>query len=58
MSTFQRLASKVRESKNIGSGIVDVYEPDWFAYGIMMKFLHGIFQPRVTQNTEGSPNHK
>lgn len=54
MSTFRKLASKVKGSKMTGSGTADIYKPDWFAYEIMAKFLHGVFQPRVTQNTEVS----
>jgi len=58
MSTYQKLASKVRGSREkIGSGTVDIYKPDWFAYDYMGKFLHGVFQPRVTQNTEVSSNY-
>jgi len=56
MSTCRKLASKVRGSKKTGSA--DIYKPDCFAHDIMAKFLHGVFQPRVTQNTEVSSNYK
>jgi len=57
MSTFRKLASKVKGSKKTGSDTADVYKPDWFAYEVMAKFLHGVLQPRVTQNTDVSPNY-
>lgn len=52
MSTFRKLASKVRASKKTGSGTDDIYKPDWFAYDKMASFLHGVFQPRMTISTE------
>jgi len=52
MSTFRKLASKVRASKKTESGTDDVYKPDWFANEKMATFLHGVFQPRMTISSE------
>lgn len=52
MSTYRKMASKVRASKKTGSGSDDVYKPDWFAYEKMAKFLHAVVQPRTTITSE------
>lgn len=52
MSTYRKLAAKVRASKKTESGADDVFKPDWFAYEKMATFLHGVFQPRKTISSE------
>ena len=52
MSTYRKLASRVRASKKTGSGTEEVFKPDWFAFEKMATFLHGVFQPRITISSE------
>lgn len=52
MSTFRPLLKKVKATSGTGTGSEEVFKPTWFAYERMARFLHGIFQPRNTQNTD------
>ena len=52
MATFRKLNNKVKASKKTGSGLDDIYKPDWFAYESMAKFLHSVNQPNTTKSSE------
>jgi len=52
MATFRPLLNKVKASMKTGNGADDVYKPNWFAFETMARFLHGIYQPRNTVNTQ------
>lgn len=52
MATYRKLLQKVKRSSGTGSGTDDVYKPDWFAFEYMHKFLHGIYKPIETKNSE------
>lgn len=56
MATFRPLIKKVKATSGTGSGAVEVCRPTWFAFERMARFLHGICEPRNTQNTEVSTN--
>lgn len=52
MATFRPLLNKVKESSKTGSGVEDVYKPNWFAYECMAKFLVGVYTPKTTTSTQ------
>lgn len=52
MATFRPLAQKVKNSTKTGSGRDEIYKPNWIFYEPMAKFLHGVYQPKTTINTE------
>jgi len=52
MATYRKLVNKVKTSKKMGSGLDDIYKPDWFAYEAMGKFLHSVNQPNTTKSSE------
>lgn len=52
MATFRPLSHKVKDSMRTGSAANNVFKPNWIFYEPMAKFLHGIYQPNVTINTE------
>lgn len=52
MATFRPLSHKVKESMRTGSGTNEIFKPNWVFYDQMAKFLHGIYQPKATMNTE------
>lgn len=54
MATYRKLLTKVRMRRKTRLGADKVYKPKWFAYELMAKFLHGIYQPNATQSSEVS----
>ncbi|CAI6358770.1 unnamed protein product [Macrosiphum euphorbiae] len=54
MASFRPLLSKVKSSMKTGSGVDDVYKPNWFAFETMAKFLVSVYQPRPTISTQVS----
>ncbi|XP_067215180.1 uncharacterized protein [Linepithema humile] len=58
LATYRKLARKVQDSTKTGSGASDVFKPNWFAYENMAKFLHSIYTPATTINSEEMHNMK
>lgn len=54
MATFRNQLRKKQESMRSGAGVEDIYEPIWFAYEAMEKFLLPLYKCRSTINTENS----
>jgi len=52
MATFRKLHNRVKSSKKTGSGLDDIYKPNWFAYEAMTKFLHSVNEPNTTKSSE------
>lgn len=52
MGTFRKLNSRVKASSRTGSGTDEIFKPDWFAYELMARFLHSVYNPRETQDSE------
>jgi hypothetical protein len=52
MATFRPLLKKKKASIRSGAGTDDVFQPIWFAYDIMERFLGTIFEVVETINTE------
>ncbi|XP_060865952.1 uncharacterized protein LOC132941794 isoform X2 [Metopolophium dirhodum] len=55
MATYRKLNRKVKKSKRTSrteSGYEHVYQPDWFAYSQMNKFLHSIYLVKSTTSPE------
>lgn len=52
MATYRKHARKQKDSIASGAGIDDIYQPSWFAYSLMESFLHSVFEPEQTINTE------
>lgn len=54
LATYRKLSRKVSASKGTGTGAASVYKPTWFAYDALNTFLHGIYVPGNTINSEVS----
>lgn len=52
MATFRPLLKKKKESIKSGMGADDVFQPIWFAYDIMERFLGTNYEVKETINTE------
>ena len=52
MATFRKLFQKVKAATGTGTGTNEVFKSDWFAYEYMHRFLHGIYKPNETTNSE------
>lgn len=52
LANYRKLARKVADTKKSGCGTDEVYQPVWFAYSRMAKFLQAVYLPNETLNTE------
>lgn len=52
MATYRKLINKVKASKKAGAGSDSTFKPEWFAYEVMARFLHGVCQPHTTKSSE------
>lgn len=54
MASFRKLLQKVKDTTKTGSGSQNVFKPDWFAFEFMYRFLHGVYMPNKTTDSEVS----
>lgn len=54
MASFRTCLHKVRVTTHSGTGVDEVYKPQWFAFQKMASFLREKDQPRKTINSEVS----
>lgn len=52
MASFRPLVNKKKASQRSGSSADDIYQPTWFAYVAMERFLGSIYDVNETINTE------
>jgi hypothetical protein len=52
MATFRKLSQRVRQSMKTGSGIDEVYRPDWIFFDKLAKFLSVVYEPRKTISSQ------
>lgn len=52
MATFQPLLKKNKASIRSGAGAQDIFQPIWFAFDTMERFLSTMFEAEETINTE------